>query len=200
MRLNLLLMGIGGQGLVKLSEIIARGAAKKNLPVWIYQQKGMAQRGGSVRCEIRMGEVEGSAIPRGSADVVLALELSEVLNAVDWMSEKSLVLINTKQVPPIGLRKGGDGGYPKKEEIRELLEQAGIKAIFVDAADLAEKAGLPIAANMVMLGALAALPNIKELIDKKVFRAALVENMSKEIEKNLKAFELGFNQIERKKC
>jgi indolepyruvate ferredoxin oxidoreductase beta subunit len=193
MRVNLLLVGVGGQGLIKLSEIIARATTKKMLPVWVYQQKGMAQRGGSVRCEVRIGEVESSAIPKGLADIILTLELSEVLNTIDWLSERSLALINTKQIPPINPLKGKGKRYPKKEEIHNLFKQEGAKAIFVDAAKLAEKAGLPIAANMVMLGALASLPQINELMDKEIFSAALVESLSKEVEKNLEAFELGFN-------
>jgi indolepyruvate ferredoxin oxidoreductase beta subunit len=196
MMLNLLLVGIGGQGLIKLSEIIARVATKKRLPVWVYQQKGMAQRGGSVRCEVRIGEAKSSAIPKGLADIIVALELSEVLNAIDWISVRSLALINTKQIPPIDLLKGKR--YPTKEEILNLFKLEGAQAIFIDATKLAKKAGLPIAANMVMLGALASLPQIKKVIDKEAFIATLRESLSKELEKNLKAFELGFNSISKK--
>ena len=125
---------------------------------------GIAQRGGPAHCEIRIGEIFGSRIPPLSSDIMVIMELAEGLKALEFIKPGGTVILNKKRVYPIDIMTHPER-YPKEEEIVRLLEEAKAKIIWIDAAKIAAEVGLPIAENIVLLGALSLISSFdRELI------------------------------------
>ncbi len=188
---NTIIAGVGGQGTILLAEILGEAATIEGLEVKGSETLGMAIRGGSVFSIIRIGsEVHGPLVPEGKGDVLVGLEPTEALRNITYLSKKGIAIINTRPIipytVPLGLTK-----YPQIKNVLEKLKRKSRKVIALDATKLAKEAGVPVAANMVMLGALAGtgkLP-IKNRTLNKVIRA----HFSKEVGQiNIKAFRLGF--------
>jgi len=189
---DVVVVGVGGQGVILISEIIGRAALKSDLPVRGAETHGMAQRGGSVVNHIRVGCSYSAMISPGKADVLLALEPAEALRYAHFLSPEGTALINTKPVMPVTVTTGV-ATYPKIEEIIEPLTQMCKEVKTIDATSLAAQAGHPQAANVVMLGALSKYIPIKsEVLDE-----ALEETVPpKFLEINKKALKLGKIEVE----
>ena len=155
---NVLVVGVGGQGVIMISKVIALLCQQHWLQVKQSEVHGMAKRGGVVFSHVRFGEqVYSPTIPAGEADVVLALEWAEGLRWLKYLNpETGTFIVDTQQiVPPFACRNrkaGGLSGYDQLtvEQIRSRLP--GILAL--DASGAATKLGNPKAANTVLLGAL----------------------------------------------
>ena len=189
---DVVVVGVGGQGVILISEIIGRAALKADLPVRGAETHGMAQRGGSVVNHIRVGCSYSAMVSPGKADVLLALEPAEALRYAHFLSPEGTALVNTKPVLPVTVTTGV-ATYPKIEDIVEPLTQMCKEVKTMDAAALAISAGHPQAANVVMLGALSKyLP-----IEGAVLAEALEETVPpKFLEINKKALELGKIEVE----
>jgi indolepyruvate ferredoxin oxidoreductase beta subunit len=180
MTYNLLIVGVGGQGIILVSEIIARAALAAGLYVKKSETHGMAQRGGSVVTHSRISDAEvySPLIAKGTADMLLAFEPVEALRYADYLGKDAKIIVNTN---PIAV-----GNYPEKEKLLEELKKLG-NTTFVDAAKLATEAGNPMTQNTVMLGAASkSLPIKKDLL-----LQSIRENVKRSLEENLKAYELG---------
>lgn len=99
-RLNVLICGIGGQGVVTTGKILAEAFHKKGIKVMEAETHGLAQRGGAVSVHVRVGDVEVPLIPKGEADYVIALEATEALRNVSFFSPKTIILLNKMVKPP----------------------------------------------------------------------------------------------------
>jgi len=187
---EIVVSGVGGQGVLLLAETLGTAAVLSGLDVRVSEIHGMAQRGGSVVCHVRMGEkIYSPTVMEGQADAIVALEPLEALRVIRYASEKTTVLMNTRPIAPAIVVMGA-AKYPDMEVILDAIRRFTTDIIEVDAVEIAEKAGSPIAANMVMLGALAStgkLPTPKENIEKAIEN--LVPERYKEI--NIKAFQMG---------
>lgn len=153
---RVVIAGVGGQGTLLATRLIAETAIKQGYNVRIGETYGMAQRGGPVMGHIQIGEAYSPQIRPGEADALLGFELAEATRrGVTYLKQGGLAIVNSKQINPVevisGMRK-----YPKEGELIKLLKRVSSKVAIFDATSLAEKAGDPIATNMVMLGALAA--------------------------------------------
>jgi len=190
MQYNIYLAGVGGQGVVRLSEIIARYAMEKGEKVKFYKEIGLAQRGGPVHCEVRMGEVFGPRIPPLSSDIMVIMELSEVLKALELIKPKGAVILNKKKVYPIDMMAHPER-YPKEEEILKLLKDAKAEVIWIEAEKIALRIGLPIAENIVLLGALSFISSF----DKKCIIDVLRKSIFHQIDKNIAAFNRGYEVV-----
>jgi indolepyruvate ferredoxin oxidoreductase beta subunit len=188
---NVLITGVGGQGVILMSELLGGAAVKDKLKVRGSEILGMAVRGGSVTSAIRLGEdVYGPLIPDGKCSALIGMEPSEALRNITCLSKTSLVILNTATTVPFTVPLG-QSSYPSLETILEKLSKAAEKVITLDAAKLALKAGSLLTTNVVMLGALFGterLPikvaTIKETIEERFpAKAAPV---------NIKAFDLGY--------
>ena len=192
--LNIILTGVGGQGILLASQVLGVTAVKEGFNVRVSEIHGMAQRGGAVTSHVRIGKkVYAPTVLEGKANVILGFEPLETLRNIKYASEKTLALISKEIIVPTGF-SAQPVEYPNFEKIIEKIRQFTEKIIIIDALNLAKKAGNAITRNMVMLGALAAtgmLPlkteTLKETIQELV-RPAYVEM-------NLKAFELGYAAI-----
>jgi indolepyruvate ferredoxin oxidoreductase beta subunit len=188
---NILITGVGGQGVILMSELLGRAAVADGLRVRGSEILGMAVRGGSVTSSIRIGEdVYGPLIPTGKCQVLVGMEPSEALRNISYLSKSSLVLLNTAVTAPFTVFIG-ESSYPSLEEIIGQLGKASGRIVQLDAAKTAQKAGSLLATNIVMLGALFGteqlpikIATIKETVEARFpAKAAPV---------NVKAFDLGY--------
>lgn len=192
---NFYITGVGGQGVVRLGQILALYGLEKGKKVRFYKQVGMAQRGGPVHCEVRIGEVFGSRIPPLSADIVVVMELAEGLKALEFVKPGGMVILNRKKIYPLDLMAYPDQ-YPPEEEIIQLFKEVGAKIFWIEADRIAQEINLPLAENIIILGVIA---NFLSL-DKSILLNLLEKNVPGSfLTKNLEAFEKGFQWAEEMK-
>jgi len=188
---NILITGVGGQGVILMSELLGRAAVADNLRVRGSEILGMAVRGGSVTSAIRIGEdVYGPLIPTGKCNALVGMEPSEALRNISYLSKSTLVLLNTVVTVPFTVSIG-ESTYPSLEEILRQLGKASDRIIQLDAAKTAQDAGSRLATNVVMLGALfgtGQLP-IKTATIKETIQAHFPAKVAPV---NIKAFNLGY--------
>ncbi len=188
---NFYLIGVGGQGVIRLGQIIADYGLKKGERVKFFKEVGMAQRGGPVHCEVRIGNVFGSRVPPLSSDITVVMELSEGLKSLEFIKPGGTVILNRKRIYPIDMMTQPEK-YPQDEEITRLFEEANAKIIWIDAGKIASEAGLPIAENIVLLGALSLISSF----DKEFVINILKKHIPRELDKNIAAFYAGYKTAE----
>jgi len=185
--LNLLLVGVGGQGTILASNVLAEVALQSGLDVKMSEIHGMAQRGGSVVTQVKIGQkVFSPLVEKGEADAVLAFEQLEVLRWLEYVKPEGEVIVSTQVIEPIPVILG-KAEYP--QGIVELIRTRVEKATEVDALGIAESCGNPRVSNTVMIGVLA-----KKLgFSKEVWVRALENKVRPSLFAiNLKAFEKGY--------
>lgn len=149
---NYILCGVGGQGVVLASKLIAYGAMKKGEFVRTTETIGMAQRGGSVTSHVRVGEkAESPMVPLGTADVVFGFEPGEAVRALPYLKDGGMMIVNTKAVKPVTAALGGTP-YCGEDMLRYLKEKVKT-LILVDGEKICEKCGSPKVLNIALLGA-----------------------------------------------
>jgi len=187
--INMLLVGVGGQGTILASRIIASVAQSRGMSVKLSEVHGMAQRGGSVVTYLRMGEkIFSPLIERGQADIILAFEQLEAWRSLPFLKEEGTVVVNSQVIYPVPVILGHKK-YPP--EILSRLKKNTSRVLQVDAPALAQKAGNDRTVNVALLGVLA-----REMeFDKEDWEKAL-ENIipEKVLEPNLKAFQYGYGE------
>jgi indolepyruvate ferredoxin oxidoreductase, beta subunit len=188
--LNIIIAGVGGQGVVLMSEVLGNAAVRDGLKVRGSEVLGMAQRGGSVFSNIRLGsEVESPMTTDGKCDILVAVEPSEALRNIQYLNSTSTVIINTRKVIPATVSLG-KSRYPEIEQIKEKLKTVAGVVITLDATELAEKAGNRQTTNVVMLGAAFGCGKIP--IQVETVKGVILERVpAKAVEANSKAFDLG---------
>ncbi len=190
MKLNILIVGVGGQGALTTAAIIARAAMKSGLNVITAETHGMAQRGGSVEVHVRIGDVKAPLIPEGGADVVIALEPSEALRYSKFINEDTVVILNTRKIIPPSVTTG-QGKYPELKDIVTEVENLTKNVKVVNASELAEKIGNILATNVVVIGMLLAYCDIP--IKYEDVEETIKETMpEKVVDLNLKALKIGY--------
>jgi len=193
---NVLIAGVGGQGVILMSELLAKAAIGDGLNVRGSEMLGMAIRGGSVVSSIRMGsEVYGPLIPMGKCNILIGMEPAEALRNISCLSPSSLVIVNTKMIIPVTVTLS-ESKYPTLDEILEKLNRISSKVITLDANQIAEEAGNPITANIVMLGVLSGsgqLPIKIETIKEQLH----TRFPAKVTAVNIKAFDLGYQAYQK---
>jgi len=151
--IDVLMVGVGGQGTILATRVLAQAAQEAGYDIKVSEIHGMAQRGGSVVTQVRLGEkVFSPLIPAGGADVVLAFEKLEGLRLLPALKSGGTIIINEQEIPPVPVLVGV-AEYPAN--IVEYIRSAMSNVVAVDALGIAEKCGNPKAANMVLLGAMA---------------------------------------------
>ena len=183
---NIMIVGVGGQGVILASEVISLAALKAGLDVKKSEVHGMAQRGGSVVSNIRFGEkVYSPIIAEGEADILLAFEKLEALRWVHYLKEDSTIVTSTQRIDPLPVALG-EAEYP--ENIMDKLTETKHKVISIDALEIAREVGSQRVINTVLIGALSNYLDI----DKDIFVEALEESVPEgTIELNQNAFAMG---------
>jgi indolepyruvate ferredoxin oxidoreductase beta subunit len=194
MQFNLVVAGVGGQGSIIASHIIAEAAIRSNLHARVGETFGAAMRGGAVASHVRLGEVLSPLVPEDGADAVLALEPLEGLRvAVRFLRPHGAVIANTAAVPPVDVNIGA-AAYPDHEQLADAYARLLARPCFLDATRLAVEAGNARAMNVVMLGALCAA--IELPVSRAALEAAVAARVPpKTLEANQRAFAAGFAAV-----
>jgi indolepyruvate ferredoxin oxidoreductase beta subunit len=193
---NIVLAGVGGQGTLLAAEILGTAAVKDELNVRVSEIHGMSQRGGAVVSTVRIGDaVRAPTVIDGQADVLLGFEPLETLRNLKYASRKTLVIMNSEEIPPAGLA-AKNLKYPCLEEVKQKISRFTEKIIVVDAAQLAEEAGSSLAQNSVLVGALAAVASFPVKLES-VVEALKQLVPAKHVEANVKAFQLGYGAVKK---
>ncbi len=188
MNKDILLCGVGGQGTVLASKLIASAAMRCGNIVHSAETIGMAQRGGSVTSHIRIGEKAFSPlIPRSGADILIAFEPAEAVRNLSFLKKDGVVIVNSTPVKPT-TEALHETGYDGKEMIAYLKKKAD--CVVLNGEALLEKAGSERCFNIIVLGALAASGRLE------IPTEVLIEEMEHQIkpqflELNKKAFHIG---------
>ena len=154
MKTSIVLTGVGGQGVITATNILGKAAVNAGVKVYASEVHGMAQRGGSVYCTVRMGDVSSPLIASGTADVIVSTEPVEALRYIHYASKKTKVITDTNPVVPFTVNVGGEK-YPSLDEVYKDIS-GHAELITLDALQIAKDAGARITKNIVLLGALAA--------------------------------------------
>ena len=183
---NILLSGVGGQGIILASTIISMAAMQSGHDVKNNEVHGMAQRGGSVVCQIRFGKkVYSPLIKKESADFLIALEKVEALRFADYLKENGIALVNNFKISPITILTG-QTQYPPN--IDEILRATFPKLHIVDGIKLAQNLGDVRTSNVIVIGLLSNYLPFKKEIWIDVIKKSVKEKFHNI---NIKAFEIG---------
>lgn len=183
---NIALVGVGGQGILLASEVISRAAMLSGSDVKKSEVHGMAQRGGSVISQVRIGEkVYSPLIPEGETDFLVSFELLESLRYADSLAEGGIALINRQIITPVTV---SSGQQPWVEDIEDRIGRAFPNNRIVDALQMARDLGNIRTVNMIMTGILSCLLEIEQSIWEQAV-AELVPPKHREV--NIKAFSAG---------
>jgi indolepyruvate ferredoxin oxidoreductase beta subunit len=193
---NIIITGVGGQGNVMASRVLAGMIVSAGYIVTIGETFGMSQRGGSVMSHLRVSStsVLSPQIPQGTADIIIALEPVEALRVlVKYGNPDVAVLANSRMVYPMGVIIG-DFTYPSLDEIKSAFEKLTAKNWLIDATSVAVELGNPVLSNIVMIGALASMALLP--IDRRAFEKEITKSMSADKRQiNLTAFDAGVKML-----
>jgi indolepyruvate ferredoxin oxidoreductase, beta subunit len=194
MKWDIVFSGIGGQGVVVLSDIFCEAALMDGFDVAKAEVHGMAQRGGSIVAYARLGEtVEAPLIERGRADVILGFEMLETARVLPMLKKNGTVVVNMKYIPP-SCSLPGSAEPQKPEDLADLVRKRALKVHEVDGVGIAVKLGNPIVVNTILLGALSALP--ENPIKKETLENAICGRLKEKYHSiNLQAFQMGRKSV-----
>ncbi len=194
--LNIIITGVGGQGNVLASQVLSSAAAQAGYRVAVGETFGVSQRGGSVMSHVRISLTRpyGPLIPKGRAHIVAGFEPLETLRVLlEYADSETVVIMNDRPNYPLGCLSG-EQKYPDPRDIENAARKLTPRLHMLSATELAKEAGSPLAANMVMTGALAGsglLPFGREHF------TGVIETLFKDAVRdlNIKAFELGLHKM-----
>lgn len=185
---NVLLVGVGGQGTITASQVLAEACLHQGWHIKKSEIHGMSQRGGSVESHVRFSPeqpVPSPTIPDGEVDVLLGFELLEALRSLPQVKPEGTVIVDPRRIVPLTVTLGG-AAYP--EDAVEQLQASGRRVIIVPAFEEAQKLGEVRAANIILLGAAAKVLDLSLDVMEAAIRATV---KPKAIDINLKAFARG---------
>jgi len=187
---SVVLVGVGGQGILLASEIIAKAAMLAGYKVKTNEVHGMAQRGGSVIAQIRYGsEVHSPLVTSGTARVMGALEHIEALRYADYLAPDGMAVVNAQSVIPVTVSMGA-AKYPNN--VAEMLKETFSKLIYINASKMAVELGNIKASNVVLVGTLSKGLDLPLDVWQEAVASCVPE---KHRDLNLKAFETGRNFV-----
>jgi len=198
MKTDILIAGVGGQGQILASRLIATAAIIEGCHVRTGETIGMSQRGGSVVSHVRIGgESMAATVPFGKADLIIGFELCETVRNIKRLSENGRLIVNTQIINPVTVSLGIE--KYDAAAMRDALKKATDSIIMLDAYSVAGQAGSVKAANVVLIGAAAGSGYLP------LSRDSLVEAIRRVIpqrfhEINCKAFESGYRLAGYIKC
>ena len=186
MKKDIILAGVGGQGILSIATVIGSAALRQELHLKQAEVHGMSQRGGDVQSHLRISSdtIHSDLIPRGGADLIISLEPMEALRYQPWLAKEGWIITNTTPLVNIP-------NYPDMEAVRaSLAKLPNVIAIDVDA--IAKEAGSPRSANMVLLGAAA---SVLGMLDpdklRDGIRSVFMRKGQEIVDANINAFDAG---------
>lgn len=190
--LNVMIVGVGGQGTLLASRVIGGAAVKAGYDVKVSEVHGMSQRGGSVVTYVRFGEkVDSPLIDRGGADLIICFERLEALRFMEYLAPEGVMIVNDQTIDPMPVIMGA-AEYPR-DILGRLHDSLGERAVVIDAARAAEECGDLRAVNIVLIGVMAGRGCGG--IGGDVWKEAIGEVVPKKsLAVNLRAFETGYEK------
>jgi len=186
--INFLVVGVGGQGTVLSSDILAEVGMAAGYDSKKSDVLGLAIRGGSVVSHVRWGsKVNAPMSMKGKVDYLLAFEPLEAMRTVEYLNQNSTAIVNEYRIPPVVVTTG-NAKYPSAQEIRQALTSSAKKVFSINATEKAKELGNVRVVNILLLGALSSICGISPSIWEEVIRKYVPKRFS---EINLLAFEAG---------
>ena len=185
---SILFAGVGGQGILRASDIICEAIMEAGLDVKKSEVNGMDQRGGCVTSHVRYGRKVYSPLAEpGSIQTLISFEKMEALRYLRFLKKDAAIIVNTEEIYPPAVNMG-EAPYP--DDVVSFLKKHYGKVISFNAAELAQKAGNIKTANVVLLGAVSNLMNIDKSIWQSVIKKSFPEKL---VKMNLAAFQMGID-------
>lgn len=187
MKCDMVLAGVGGQGILSIAAVLGRAALKEGLHIKQTEVHGMAQRGGAVQSHLRISEqpIHSDVIAKGCADLILAMEPMEALRYLPWLRKDGHLVASNRPLDNLA-------AYPPLDEVLAALEVVPGHFLF-DGFELASREGTPRSMNMAMLGA--ASPNIA--LRNETLEQAIADQFADKgagvIDNNLRVFRIARN-------
>jgi indolepyruvate ferredoxin oxidoreductase beta subunit len=190
MNYDIYLVGVGGQGLITVGKLLSEAATQEGVPANFYPTKGMAQRGGFVKAQLRLGrEVVGPTIAERGADLVIAMELSEALKAVRFAKPGGEFLLYGHVWAPTAVMLGR-ADYPAREAVLEEIRRSGAQVRYLDPT-LPEYEALKVPANLYVLGAAVGQTRLGEVLSREAVMEAIERHWLQGRDLNRAAFNAG---------
>ena len=185
MKYDVILAGVGGQGVLSIASIIAHAVLSEGLEVRQSEVHGMAQRGGAVLAHLRIadGKISGDLVPKGGANLIISMEPLESLRYVSWLKKSGAVV--TASQPLVNI-----ANYPSIEDITSIIKRLPVWRL-VEADALAKEAGLAKAVNTVMVGASSSFLPVSSKSLEKTIAGFFSKKEPSVIQANTKAYLLG---------
>lgn len=185
MKSNIILSGVGGQGILTIAAIIDTAALNSNFKIKQSEVHGMSQRGGAVQSHVRISdkEIYSDLIPQGKADVIISVEPMELLRYLPYLKKDGFLITDSN--PFLNITN-----YPELEDLYTEI-QSHPNTILIDAKKTAKEIGNPRATNIVLLGAASTLLPLSEESLKNAIKTLFERKGEKIVKKNLDAFDKG---------
>ena len=191
-KLNILMAGVGGQGVVLASDIVGEAALTAGYDIKKTDTLGMAQRGGSVISHVRIGKrVWSPLIKEGEVDMIVSLEKLEAARWSHYLRPGAIAIVNNQVVPPLSVNLGNER-YPSDEEITNILKRWTDRIYFVDGTSRVRELGNIRTLNMFMLGCASLFIPLKVHI----WKNTISQHLPSKIQQiNITAFDQGRKEI-----
>lgn len=195
--LNIIICGVGGQGNILATELLASALVEKGLFTTVGETYGASQRGGSVMSHVRISSTAeyGVLIPSGEADIIVSFEPTDTLKvARDYANKKTLIITDSRPNYPLAVLSG-EAVYPSMEQIETELKKLAGEVKIIEATKLAVEAGNSQATNILLMGSLTALPQVP-LTTEDYDRVMGQRFKGNALELNRKVFKIGSMQMQ----
>jgi len=184
---SIYLTGVGGQGILTIADMIMRAAEALDMPANFFPTKGMAQRGGFVKAQVRLGRATvGPDIRPGGADLGISMELSESLRSLRYLKPGADLIVYGYQWQPTDVMLG-KAPYPSADDLRAQAAAAGVNLVYLDPAGLPEGA----ADNIYLLAACLNHSRLGDILPVETVRQAIASRWPKGAERNMQSFDAG---------
>jgi len=191
MSCDIVLVGVGGQGILTIADLLIRAAFEADVPATYCPTKGMAQRGGFVKAEVRLGQDGvGSRIGEGQADLVVAMERSEALKGLAFLRPSGTFLLFDHVWAPTGVMLGEDA-YPERDQVLEEIDAFSQELIVLDPEKLPAVDGQKARPNIYILGAMIGRTALGGILSTEVVETTISTRWTQVADANLKAFRAG---------
>ena len=194
MKYTVQIVGVGGQGVLMASNVLGNAAMNAGYRLMMSEVHGMAQRGGSVLSTVRFGDEVYSPLEAvGGADLIMGFEPAETVRSLNLGNEDTVILMNVDPELPSMVAAGFEE-YPPVESLVDAVKSVSKHVVTIDATEIAIAAGKAVAANAVMIGAMAAMDGFP--LSEEQLREALIAQVPEKFrDLNIDAFERGYKAV-----
>ncbi len=194
MKYTVQIVGVGGQGVLLASNVLGNAAMNAGYRLMMSEVHGMAQRGGSVLSTVRFGDEVYSPLEAvGGADLIMGFEPAETVRSLNLGNEDTVILMNVDPVLPSMVAAGFEE-YPSVDSLVDAVKSVSKHVVTIDATEIAIAAGKAVAANAVMIGAMAAMEGFP--LSEEQLREALIAQVPEKFrDLNIDAFERGYKAV-----